>query len=156
MTCLNPPIITFNYSSFVAQIPAYSDSGLYPESTLQQYWNGAINYISDVGNFGAIQGSARVFALNLMTAHLVFVAGLAQNQQVPGLMQNATVDKVSVGLTPPPLPNQWQWFLNQSPYGQQLLAQLQVSSVGGFFIAGPYGGIRGYNPSYGYGYGGSL
>jgi hypothetical protein len=146
----------FDYAVFIAQIPLYSNPTDYPDATIQQYWNGAINYVSDIGNFGSIQGSARVYALNLMTAHLIFIAGLAQNQQVPGLMQSATIDKVSVALTPPPLPNQWQWFLNQSPYGQQLLAQLQVSSVGGFFIAGPYGGIQGYNSRYGYGFGGSL
>jgi hypothetical protein len=151
-----PPILTFIYSDFIAQCPAYSDPTVYPEATLQQYWNGATNYVSNISNFGAIQCTARQFALNLMTAHLVFYAGLVANQQVPALMQTATIDKVSIGVTPPPLPNQWQWFLNISPYGQQLLAQLQSQSAGGFYIAGPYGGIRGYNPTYGYGYGGSL
>jgi hypothetical protein len=156
MTSPNPPILTFDYAGFIAQIPAYSDPTNYPESLLQQYWNGAINYVSDIGNFGAIQGTARQYALNLMTAHLIFISNLAQAGQVPGMITDATIDKVHVGLTPPPLPNQWQWWLDLSPYGQQLLAQLQTQSTGGFFIAGPYGGIRGYNQSYGYGFGSFL
>jgi hypothetical protein len=155
MSC-NAPILTFNYAAFIAQIPQYSDSGTYPESLLQAYWNGAINYVSPIANFGAIQGTQRQYALNLMTAHLIFYANQIAAQQVPALMQNATIDKVSIGVTPPPLPNQWQWFLDISPYGQQLLAMLQVNSVGGFYVAGPYGGIRGYNPVYDYGYGGSV
>lgn len=153
---MNPPLLTFNYAQFIAQCPAYMNPIMYPEATLQQYWNSATNYVSDIGNFGAIQGGTRQFALNLMTAHLVFYAGLVANQMVPALMQTATIDKVAIGVTPPPLPNQWQWFLDISPYGQQLLALLQAHSAGGFFISGPYGGIRGYNPSYGYGFGGSL
>ena len=141
----SPVIITFNYASFIAQCPAYSDPVAYPESTLQQYWNGAINYVSNISNFGDIQGPSRAYALNLMTAHLVFYAGLIAAQQVPALMQTAAIDKVSIGVTPPPLPNQWQWFLDISPYGQQLLALLQVNSVGGHYIAGSHGGITGYS-----------
>ena len=109
---MNPPLLTFDYAGFIAQCPAYSDAGTYPESLLQAYWDGATNYVSNIGNFGAIQGTSRQFALNLMTAHLVFYAGLVASQQVPALMQTATIDKVSIGVTPPPLPNQWQWFLN--------------------------------------------
>ena len=156
MSCPNPPILTLNYPLFQQQIPLYSNATLYPESLVQIYWDAAINYVSDVGNFGAIQGTARQYALNLMTAHLIFVANLAASQQVPALMESATIDKVSIKLTPPPIPNQWQWWLNQSPYGQLLLAQLQAQSVGGFYASGPYGGIRGYNSRYNYGMGGSL
>lgn len=150
---INPPLLTFNYASFIAQIPQYS---AVPEDQLQQYWNGAINYVSPIGNFGAIQGTARQYALNLMTAHLIWISNVATANQVPSLVTGATIDKVNVTLTPPPLPNQWQWWLDLSPYGQQLLAQLQVQTVGGFFVAGPYGGITGYNSAYGFGYGGSL
>lgn len=153
---MNPALLTFNYASFIAQCPAYANETAYPQATLAAYWISATNYVSNIGNFGVIQGTARQFALNLMTAHLVFYAGLVASQQVPALMQTATIDKVSIGVTPPPLPNQWQWFLDISPYGQQLLAQLQSQSAGGFYTSGPYGGIRGYNPAYGYGWGGSL
>src|SRR5271163_414534 len=101
----NPPILTFDYALFQQQIPLYSNPVTYPESLVQVYWDIATYYISNIGNFGALQGDARQFAINLMAAHLIFEANLAATQQVPGLMQNATIDKVSIGLTPPPLPN---------------------------------------------------
>ena len=77
-------------------------------------------------------------ALNFMTAHLVYLNQIANSGQNTALMQGATIDKVSVQLTPPPEAGQWQWWLNQSPYGQSLLALLQVASVGGFYIADPW------------------
>lgn len=144
----NPALLTFDYAAFIAQCPAYSNIVTYPEATLSAYWTSATNYMSDVGNFGIVQGSARQYGLNNMTAHLVFISGLVSAGQVPGLMQNATIDKVTIALTPPPLKSQWQWWLSLSPYGQQLLAQLQGASVGGFFVSGPYGGIQGYLPAY--------
>ncbi|OWK47571.1 hypothetical protein FRUB_01270 [Fimbriiglobus ruber] len=44
-------------------------------------------------------------------------------------MTGATIDKISVTLEPPPAPNAWQYWLQSSPYGQQLLALLQVVSA---------------------------
>jgi hypothetical protein len=136
MTCTLPVILTFDYAQFIALFPAYSNSLIYPQATLQAYWDSAINYICDVSNYGALQCEKRQYAINLMTAHLVYIAGLIASGTVPYLMQNATIDKVTVGLTPPPLKNQWQWWLSVSPYGQQLLALLQANSVGGFYTGG--------------------
>lgn len=154
MTCPGPaPLITFDYALFQAQIPLYATSPI--ESVVAVYWQTATYYVSNIDR-GVLNDGARAYAINLMAAHLIFIANLAAEGQVPGLLQNATVDKVTVGLTPPPLPNQWQWWLDLSPYGQQLLALLQAVSVGGFFIAGPYGGIRGYLPGYNQGFGAFL
>jgi len=135
---LNPPILTFNYAEFVANpiFALYANPVTYPEALGAAYWASAIFYISDIGNFGAIQGAQRQAAIDLMCAHLIFLSALAQSGQVPGLMQTATIDKVSIGLTPPPLPNQFQWWMGLSPYGQMLLAMLQTNSVGGFYVGG--------------------
>ena len=133
---MNPVILTFDYALFISQCPQYSNGTTYPQALLQTYWDIAINYVSNVGNYGALQGAARQYGLNLMVAHLAYLAGLIAIGQVPGLMQNATIDKVTVGLTPPPLKNQFQWWLSLTPYGQQLLALLQINSVGGFYIGG--------------------
>ena len=133
---MNPTLLTFDETLFRAQVPQYANPVTYPNVLLQSYWDLAINYISNVGNYGSLQGNAREYAIDLMVAHLIYLAGLIAAGQVPGLMQNATIDKVTVGLTPPPLKNQFQWWLSLTPYGQQLLALLQVSSVGGFYIGG--------------------
>lgn len=130
------PILTFNYAQFIALVPAYSNAQTYPQATLQAFWDSAINYITPIGNFGSLQGDKRQYAINLMTAHLIYISNLAAAGTVPYLMQTSTIDKISVGLTPPPLKNQWQWWLMTSPYGQQLQALLQVNSVGGFYVGG--------------------
>ena len=142
----NPVLLTFDYSLFQTQVPEYANPANYPEATLQNYWNIAINYMSNVGNYGVLQGDARQYGLNLLVAHLVFLAGLVAQGQVPGLMQTATIDKVTVGLTPPPLKSQFQWWLSLTPYGQQLFAMLQIVSVGGFYFPSSQGGISGFQP----------
>jgi hypothetical protein len=147
------PIITFDYETFVAQIPAYSNPTTYPEATIQAFWNTAIYYVTNVNNCGGLTNDQRVYAINLMTAHLMYISGLIAGGQVPGLMQSATIDKVNVSLTPPPLRNQWQWWLSVSPYGQQLMGLLQVNSVGGYYTGSPYGGLQGFKPVRGLGFG---
>ena len=132
---MTPIIFVYDDAVFRAAFPVFANTTTYPEATLQMYWNWATSYVSDV-NYGWLQNASRDLALNLMTAHLVQVAGIIQAGQVPNLVQNSTIDKITVGLTPPPIPNQWQWWLNQTGYGQQLLALLQANSAGGFYPGG--------------------
>jgi hypothetical protein len=129
-------ILTFDVTTFRQQFPAFSNDTTFPDAMLQMYWDMAISYISDVGNYGWLQNTNRQLALNFLTAHLVALSVIIAAGQVTGLMQTATIDKISVGLTPPPLPNQWQWWLNQTPYGQQLLALLAVNITGGLYVGG--------------------
>lgn len=126
---------TFDVTTFRVQYPSFSNATLFPDVVLQQYWDAATCYISN-SNYGNLGTCCTPLALNLMTAHLTQLSTIIANGQVPYLMQNATIDKVSVGLTPPPVPNQWQWWLNQTAYGQQLLALLKALSVGGFYAGG--------------------
>ena len=147
---MNPAILTFDYDGYIAnpQFALYSDPTNYPESLLLNYWNVAINYISNVGNFGDIQGDQRQYAIQLMLSHLIYLTNLINTGNgfgtgtggapgtVPYQMQSATVDKVSVQVTPPPNPDQFQWWLGTSPFGQQLLAMLQIQTVGGHYIGG--------------------
>jgi hypothetical protein len=143
---------TFDVAAFRAAYPAFADPTAYPTTTLQAYWDTATLYI-DSNDYpcAMLQGQARNKALNLMTAHLTFLSNVIAKgnySQVPGLIQSATIDKITVSLTPPPQVNQWQWWLNQTPYGQQLLALLQVNSVGGIYVGGlPEG--RGFRKVYG-------
>lgn len=130
------PILTFDVTLFRQQFPVFANATAYPDAMLQMYWDMAICYITDIGNYGWLQGDCRQLAINLMTAHLTALSVIVAGGQVPGLVQSATIDKVSVSLTPPPLKNQWQWWLSTTPYGQQLLALLQNRSVGGWYIGG--------------------
>ncbi len=135
MTTPCPIIFTFSYTLFIAAYPKFSDPVCFPEPVLQMYWDTATDYISDV-NYGWLNGNSRLLALNLMTAHIAYLFTVVDDNQVPYLMQTATIDKVTIGLTPPPLKNQFQWWLSTSAYGQMLLSLLSIHSIGGFFIGG--------------------
>lgn len=131
--------IYFNASNFRALFKPYSDPNLFPDALLQLFWDTATAYVSNRSGGCYTLGlklGQQVLALNLMTAHIVFLTQQANQGQNTGLLQGATIDKVSVTLTPPPEVNQWQWWLNQSPYGQQLLAMLGVAAVGGGYFGG--------------------
>ena len=114
---------------------------------IDMYWDIATNYISDQTGFCyALQMSAaqQKWALNLMTAHLVQIANNIATGQTNGVTTNATVDKVSVSLLPPPVKSRFDFWLNQTVYGQQLLALLDVASVGGAYFSfySPLAGYR--------------
>ncbi len=147
---MNPTLLVFDYALFIAnpQFSQYGNPGMYPPAILQAWWNNAINYISNTGNCGNIQGDQRYYAIELMLAHLLFLNGIVISGgggQVPGMLERATIDKVTVGMTPPPMHDQWDWWLGLSPYGQLLLAMLQANTVGGDYIGGssPRAGFSG-------------
>lgn len=128
---------TFDVEEFRVFFPAFASETLFPDDTLQMYWDSATCLVENTqSGCLMLEGDCRFRALNLMTAHLTALSVLIAAGQTPGLVQSATVDKVSVSLTPPPIQSQWQWWLSLTPYGQQLLALLQVSSVGGVYIGG--------------------
>lgn len=128
-------VLVFDIAAFRVEFPAFNNAAAYPNATLQAYWNNATNYISST-NYGWLNCAPRQQALNLLTAHLAALSALIAAGQTPGFVKDATVDKVSVSIVPPETQNQWQWWLNTTPYGQQLLALLTVKSVGGFFVGG--------------------
>lgn len=128
-------VITFDVTAFRAQCPAFADATLYSDAALQGYWDAAACHISTT-DYGWLNGECRARALNLMTAHLAALSSLIASGQAPGVMQSASIDKVTISLTPPPLKSQWQWWLSATPYGAQLLALLQSKAVGGFYVGG--------------------
>jgi hypothetical protein len=127
-----PSVILFDYSVFQIEIPQYAD---YSESSVEIFWEIGTAYVSRL-NSGYMTYKVRQYALNLMCAHLIYINNLISQKQTPTITTSATVDKVSVGLVPPPAASQFEYWLGTSPYGQQLLALLDVNSVGGFYFGG--------------------
>lgn len=145
------PLFTFNVAAFRVQFPQFANPTVFPDITLQAYWDTASQYIanqSQEGFCGGMTDAQLLLALNLMTAHLAALSVIMANGsgQTPGLVQSATIDKVTVSLTPPPVTDQFQWWLSLTPYGQQLLALLQVQSVGGFYVGGAPESLGMYRP----------
>jgi hypothetical protein len=128
-----PQVLVFNIAYFRAAYPEFGNSAQFTDVMLDTYWQQATQQISSQ-NYGVLRNAGRQRALNLLTAHLAKIALLNTQGEVPGIITHAQVDKVQVQLEPPPLPDQWQWWLNTTEYGQSLLALLQVYAAGGFYI----------------------
>ena len=130
-------VITFDVVAFRASYPQFANPTKWTNAALQGYFDTAICIINnnDYG-CGSLTGACRVRALNLETAHLAALADIIASGQTPGLVNSATVDRVSVSLTPPPTLSSWRYWLSLTPYGLQLLAILSSKSVGGYYIGG--------------------
>lgn len=131
--------ITFNVANFRAAFPAFATNlTKYPDAALNNFFDLATLFISNQyqGGFPGFTPVQQAAALNYMVAHLAALNDIIVKKSTPGVLTGATIDKISVTLQPPPESNQWQWWLNQTAYGQQLLAMLQVISVGGYYAGG--------------------
>ena len=128
-------MITLDIAAFRALFTAFADTTTYPDATITMFWDTAINYVSNA-DYGELNGSSREYALQLMTAHLLALQAIVNKGQTPSMVNSSTIDKISVSLTVAPVKNQWQWWLNLTAYGQQLLALLQIKAVGGLYIGG--------------------
>lgn len=128
--------VTFDPAYFRDKFPQFSDNPPWTDAVLTGYFDTAGLYVKGDGYPCVISSDAAAWGLYLMTAHLAALSVMVANGETPGLVSQSQIDKISVTLTMPPLPNQWQWWLNLTPYGQQLLALYQVKSAGGFYVGG--------------------
>lgn len=133
-----PNVFTFNEQYFRSAYPEFGDAKVYTTAQLQRWWFWTTTYMSPVNRctflISGLEGPTLFNGLNLMLAHFAEIERLGAAGQVPGIITEADIDKVSVTLEPPPLPDQFQWWLGTTRYGQSLLALLQICSVGGFYI----------------------
>lgn len=129
---------TFDTANFRARFPAFADETRYPDLMLEMYFEMATCYINP-NDSCYHNGASLQLALELMTAHLLAIAGLiAGGDTSVGIVTSATIDKISVTQQVPQTPSDWAAFLLRSPYGQQLDALLLARGAGGF----SYGGSR--------------
>ena len=130
--------ITFDAATFRVLFPQFANAASFPDVKLQADFDMATAYVS-ADTYGDMPVAARGQALNLMTAHLLALGVIiAQNnyQGQVGIVTGAVVDHVQITLTPPPVKSQWQWWLNTTPYGAQLVGLLQAQAAGGFYVGG--------------------
>lgn len=143
-------IILFDVAKFRTDFPEFANPVTYPNAMLQGYWDSATCIMSDrTYGCNGLNVKARTRALYLLTAHLAKLGTLIAAGQTPGQVQSATIDKISVSMTPPPNKNQWQWWLGNTPYGAQLLALLQAHTVGGFYFTTNPPETTGFRKNYG-------
>lgn len=130
---------TLDIPTFRLLFPVYADVTTYPDAYIQAQWDMAVTYFGDVDGC-LFNGPAKQSALNLLTAHLMWLNHLIAQGGASGggtgVLTGATIDKVTVTLAPPPFKDGWQWWLSQTPYGAQLWALLSLKSAGGFYFGG--------------------
>ena len=125
-------------AEFRASFPEYADPALWPDAVIERVQRMALCYLPP-GRGKRLSGAARALALDLMAAHLLFLEDAitrGKGGKAAGLVSGATVDKVSVSLTPPPVKNQFAWWLSLSPRGAELLALLRSRAAGGLYVGG--------------------
>jgi hypothetical protein len=83
-----------------------------------------------------LDGKTRELAIAYMTAHLLKLEKAAVSGDTTGLVSSATVDKVSVTLTPPPIKSQRDWWYGLTAYGSSLQALLRQKGAGGLYVGG--------------------
>lgn len=135
--------IPFDATAFRALFTsAFDNATTYPTVRLQALWDLAGAYINNcvgANRWMGISATQQLYMLQIMTAHLtalfdqITAAGAGGNT---GLEISATIDKISVTMQAFVAPNQWQFWLQGTPYGQMLLALLQVASAGGRYYNG--------------------
>lgn len=130
-------VIEFNVAKFRETFPEFSDPILYTDLFLEGKWISATCYVSDA-DAGQLSGACREYAIQLMTAHLCKIFKLIQEGLQPSYAVSSSIDKISVGLQPPPINTGdfFRFWLMATAYGQELAALLKMRSVGGFMVGG--------------------
>lgn len=129
---------TFDVTTFRLLYPAFANPTTFPDNYLTAQFGQAKAYITPYDNEWT-SGDLLQTALNLMTAHLTQInVILAANGVTPtlGVLQSATIDKVTVSNVPPPIKNGWQYWLSTTPYGAQLWALLKTVAGAGPYLGG--------------------
>ncbi len=128
-------LIVLDIPKFRALYPEFKDAAKYLDVKLETDWELATCYVSD-RNCGVMRGKCREQALMMMLAHLLKLGCMIENGDTPAIVSSSTIDKISVTLTPPPVGDAWEWWLQTTPYGAQLVALLSAFAAGGLWVGG--------------------
>lgn len=132
--------IAFEVTTFRSLFPAFASSTTYPDATLEMYYDMATSYVSPAygGDFiDKMNLKQQTLALNLMTAHVAQINADAATGSAGagGVVTDAVIGEVQVSFLQAPAKNSWQYWLNQTAYGRQLLSLLQSAAIGGWYIS---------------------
>jgi hypothetical protein len=135
----------YNDANFRALFTVFENETTYPPEQIQMFWTVATDYISTNDScFNILNGASLQLAIDSMCAHIMTLflrdqsnVNNGEDPGQPNLIETAaSVGSVSVSSMPPPATDSWRYWLNQTSYGQQLLALLSAKSVGGIYVGG--------------------
>ncbi len=126
--------IDLNIQTFRATFPLYADETEYPDVLLNAQYEIGKCYVAD--NDCTMAESCREYALQAMLAHLLYIRDQVNSGNNIGVITSASEGEVSVSLATPVVDDEWHYWFNSSPFGRELIALLEVQSVGGFYVGG--------------------
>ena len=129
--------VSVNIAEFRYRFPAFSDVTKYSDDCVQMMLDTAQLYISPEENC-LVKPEQQKQMIYLMTAHLTDInKQLADgNSGAGGQVASASVGGVSVSNAIPNNRTDFEYFLNSTGYGKQLLALLGMLSAVGLYIGG--------------------
>lgn len=125
---------------FRARIPAFADATKYPDVVIENMIETATCYVVSK-NIGPLRDNFRVQAICLMAAHLLTLRDrMAQggNAGAVGAVASSSVGNVSISMVQPPNQNQYEYWMNLTGYGAELLRLLAIFGNGGIYWGGSY------------------
>ena len=130
-------VITLTVDGFRSDFVEFSNTETYSNELISSFINRSYGYISR-NVYGILSKADRKLALELMTAHLLTINSKISSNAATGQIASTSIDAISVSLVAPVNKNAWQYWLNSTPYGQQLLALLQAHAPAGIYYGGSY------------------
>ena len=122
-----------NSENFISKFPEFLNTD---ESTIITMLDRAVCFIKVY--LGCLC-ECRQLAIFLLTAHLLSLQNAINNgDSAGGLQASATIDKISVSVIPPPSTDSFEYWLNQSTYGQQLLALIELNVPTPMYFGGSF------------------
>lgn len=112
--------VIVSLNEFLEQFPEFANT----ENT-NLYFQRAQTFCSTYNSFN-LQGDQRKLAIYYLTAHLLKLEDDIKNGKSTYQKTSASIGSVSVGTVPPPSNNNFKYWLNLTPYGQQLLFLLDT------------------------------
>ena len=134
MPTLNPDnTISITVSDIRETFGAFIDAAAYPDAMIENCIEMSTCFISNVASgCSGVSWQCRANMMELMTCHLLSMLTSAANsgtnggQTSSGMVVSASIGDVHVSTAVPENKTQLQWYLNQTPYGQQLYALLSI------------------------------
>ncbi len=132
--------IVITVDEFREVFPEFADETKYPDAVIQSFIIQAECYISPDNNPAwMLNGESRRLAIMLLVAHLLILnnKALSGSGAAGGTVASKSAGSVSVSFVAPTNKNELDFWLNQTGYGQRLLALLQVKvPASGLYIGG--------------------
>ena len=128
--------MVFPVDDFLARFPSFSSKN---KSAVVESGNKAMMHITPDQPGMPMRGPYRFYALFLMTAHLLELDEATSGEDgtsVAGTPYKATVGSVTIENTKPNAfqSDDWNYWLNQTKHGRELLAYLDAQAPAGIFL----------------------